>query len=401
MVEEEDASFIMNEEEDEEESLFFEEPEIDQSIFEDRNEEEAIRLIKEYLEFLKKLEEKGWKRKPIFSSFLEETEDLRNKEKKLRAQYPEGSLGWLRHHIMQWSYKLILVSTYGVMGYKTTRFFSATGVNMITFLSRWLLRQTMKVAEEEGIKVIYGDTDSIMFAYDGDLFDAVLKIDEIADRFNRKLRERIRKIFGDVVEADLIYLEPKKIYRYLLFTGAKKRYLGKYVWNEGAIEEKFEALGFEIRRSDSFELLRQVQRDLFEMFSSFSLEELRTILPIYKEELRRKLYSGKLDNLLILEKTVRGSLDKYKNKNIPHLRAARKLIERGLFRPGDRVRWVVVEKHGGETLEEPVPPDSDEVPEIKKSGYDYYWERLEKIFDRFEKAIGAPSSATLLEWWLK
>ena len=91
--------------------------------------------------------------------------------------------------------------------------------------------------------------------------------------------------------------------------------------------------------------------------------------------MRKLLFSKQLDSQLVLKTIVHKNLEKYKS-NQPHVRIAKLLNEKGLFKKGDGVEWVVC---SCKRLQEVRPVISGVVPPLSTSGYNYYWGRLESL----------------------
>lgn len=58
--------------------------------------------------------------------------------------------------------KVVANSAYGCMGYYNSPMFSPVCSSSVTAIGRWLLTFSQNVVQEAGLKVVYGDTDSVM-----------------------------------------------------------------------------------------------------------------------------------------------------------------------------------------------------------------------------------------------
>ena len=335
-----------------------------------------------YVYFAKKLVELKIIKYPFMAKHLDNLLGLRSQIKKEMKQYPEDSLEFMSRNIKQAGIKLVLVSSYGVTGYRNTRFFNAEFVNATTGLGQTILDTLVKLSEKFGFIVIYGDTDSVflkpMFTCNILLLPTI--ITEVAQALNDALKKYLIETYNIPEETYKIFLEPKTVFDTIIFTQAKKKYIGEAIWNEGMYERTKVVVGFEAKRSDAFQLMKEVQENIVNILATAEMDKAEAAVERYLAQVIRELFEGKHDDKLILEMTVRkSSLDKYESDD-PHVRVAKKLKEMNLFRPGDRVRWIVV----AEGKEEPVIPGR-ELPKPTVSGYKYY---IGRIMDMVERLLG-------------
>jgi len=335
--------------------------------------------VKYYIHFARTLMKLGITPYPFMAKHLRDLLELRAKIKKEMKQYPEESLEFMAKNISQAAVKLVLVSSYGVTGYRNTRFFNAEFVNHTTGLGQTILETVTQIAKMFGFHIIYGDTDSVFLKpmMQISLFRLTLLAPTIANLINEELKKKLIKEFGLRPEDYIITLEPKNVYHSILFSKAKKKYLGKTVWIEGLYENKREVVGFEEKRSDAFELMAEVQKNIHEILSTYEMEQVDEAIEQYLTEVAADLFKGKYDDKLILEMSVRKiSLDSYESED-PHVRVARKLKEMNMFRPGDKVRWIVIDEKQEEPVVEGYP-----LPKPTFRGYMYYFNRLMNMVER-------------------
>jgi DNA polymerase-2 len=136
--------------------------------------------------------------------------------------------------------------------------------------------------------------------------------------------------------------------------GSKKRYAGLVVNDDGKEELVFR--GLETVRSDWTLLAKQFQGELF--MRIFRSEPYADYVKSYVDQLR----SGRLDDLLVYRKRLRGKLDSYERGAQPQVRAARLADEHNA-----RVGRPPVYKNGGwisylMTLNGPEPRETSRSP---------------------------------------
>ncbi|UCE85545.1 MAG: DNA polymerase II [Deltaproteobacteria bacterium] len=277
--------------------------------------------------------------------------------------------------------KIMMNAFFGVLGAASCRFFDPEIANAITGFGQQILHWTRDIFEADGVRVLYGDTDSIFAKLSTDAASAAAEAEaaQLRARAEQTLSERIRTEYG--VEPRL-ELELERIFDRILLPqvrggprGSKKRYAG---WSDG----KLEIVGLESVRRDWPAIARRLQEGMLErLFSD------RDILPFVRELVQR-LRAGELDRELVYAKRVRkGSLDRYTATTPPHIQAARKLA--GVVPPV--VRYVITR-----VGPEPVVPGRALPAQIDHA---YYVEHvLRPIADAilphtgrdFDEAIGKP-----------
>ncbi|HZD43620.1 MAG TPA: DNA-directed DNA polymerase, partial [Methanomicrobiales archaeon] len=251
----------------------------------------------------------------ILSELLEE----REKRKDLRNQYPFGSREYVLYDLQQNVIKVIMNSYYGVSGYARFRLYDREIGAAITSVGRAIIEHTRKVIEEMGYHVLYGDTDSCMIQLPpSDLASTI----QTARGIEAKLNASYSDFAQRVLNADHHYFSIKfeKVYSRFFQAGKKKRYGGHLIWKEGKEVDEIDVVGFEIRRSDSPQITRTVQKKVLEMIlKGEGFEKVRS----YMGDVIRKYRGGKfsLDEIGI-PGGIGKQLDQYET-NDAHIRGAK------------------------------------------------------------------------------
>ena len=196
----------------------------------------------------------------IISDLLVEREEKKNE----RNRYSFGSPEYVLYDLQQNVLKVIMNTYYGVSGYTRFRLYDREIGAAVTSVGRAIIEHTRVVIEGLGYRVIYGDTDSCMVLIPpGSLDQTITQARGVEEAVNRSYAAFALQELG----ADRHYFSIKfeKIYRRFFQAGKKKRYAGHLVWKEGKDADEIDVVGFEIRRSDSPQITRTVQRRVMEM----------------------------------------------------------------------------------------------------------------------------------------
>jgi DNA polymerase-2 len=227
--------------------------------------------------------------------------------------------------------KIMLNALFGVLAAPTCRFFDPEVANAITGFGQQTLRWTRDALVEEGVEVLYGDTDSVFARLDPALppegaREAALRL---RASLEARIAERVRREYR--VEPRL-ELELETVYERLFLPrvrggagGSKKRYAG---WAAGRLE----LVGLESVRRDWPAVARRLQTGMLERL--FRDED---VVPFLREVVAR-VCAGELDAELVYAKRLRkGAPEGYTATTPPHVQAARKAGAA----PGSLVRYVV------------------------------------------------------------
>jgi DNA polymerase-2 len=227
--------------------------------------------------------------------------------------------------------KIMMNALFGVLAAPTCRFFDPEVANAITGFGQQTLHWTRDALREEGVEVLYGDTDSVFASLDPALGaeaarDAALRL---RASLEARIAERIRREYR--VEPRLA-LELETVYERFFLPrlrggagGSKKRYAG---WVAGRLD----MVGLESVHRDWPPVTRRLQRGMLER--TFRGEE---VVPFVREVVERVL-AGDLDAELVYARRLRkGSLEGYTATTPPHVQAAR----RAGATAGSVIRYVV------------------------------------------------------------
>jgi DNA polymerase I len=250
--------------------------------------------------------------------------------------------------------KITANSFYGYLGYARSRWYSRDCASSVTAWGRQYIAKTIEEAEKAGLKVIYGDTDSIVVLL-GD------KTDEEAlafmKAFNASLPGAMELELEDFfVRAVFVGKKHEKDP-----AGAKKKYA--MLSTSGRIKIR----GFELVRRDWSKIARDTQRNVLEtILKEGSAEKAANIV----KDVVQRLRSGTVPlSELAISTQLRKGIDKYDSKS-PELSAAKKAVEAGV-KSKDEVEHAVISyvitSHGGSVS------DKAELEEMAKDyDADYY-----------------------------
>ncbi|MGH1370948.1 MAG: DNA polymerase II [Cellvibrionaceae bacterium] len=228
---------------------------------------------------------------------------------------------------MSQAIKIIMNSFYGVLGTPGCRFFDYRLPSSITLRGHQILTRSKELIEEQGHRVIYGDTDSVFVCLNRDEAHNAKALDRVGQALAQSLNQWWCDYLMEHFQLDS-YLEIEYETHYNRFvmptirgsdTGSKKRYAG-LVLEEGKTP-KVIFKGLEAVRTDWTLAARNFQRELYrrvflnEPFEDFLVETVESIR------------NGEQDQNLVYRKRLRRPLDEYLRNIPPHAQAARKADE--------------------------------------------------------------------------
>lgn len=251
--------------------------------------------------------------KNVLTTLLRLRSDIRTAMRKLDPE----SLEYRVLDERQRALKILANASYGYMGWVGARWYFKEGAESITALGRKTISRAIEIARELGLKVIYGDTDSLFTSY----------VKNLVEDFINRVGEEL----GLEIKVD-------KIYRRVFFTEAKKRYVG--LTEDGRID----IVGFEAVRGDWTDIAKEVQEEVARIVLttknvSEAVNHVRKVI----DDVR----SGRVDiEKLIIWKTLTKKVSEYE-VDAPHVMAAKRLEKLGI-RPdvGSKIGYVIVRGSG-------------------------------------------------------
>ncbi|MEM2319441.1 MAG: DNA-directed DNA polymerase I [Candidatus Bathyarchaeia archaeon] len=265
------------------------------------------------------------------------------------------------YNIIQGALKVILNASYGVFGAETFDLYCPPVAEATAALGRHAITKIISKAEELGIQVLYGDTDSIFL--------------------KNPSQEQIREL-EEWTERELkMGLDVDKIYRYAVFSSRKKNYLG--VLEDGSVDVK--GLTGKKRHIPLF-----IKRAFDKMKERLAMVK----TPADFEEAKKDIVQNIRDCYMKLKRREWGSLselafnvvlgeepERYTKTTPQHVKAARILKEGGMeLKAGDLISFVKVV---GAPYVKPV-----EIASKNEIDVDKYIAYLHSTFDQVLDALG-------------
>jgi len=302
--------------------------------------------------------------------------------------------GVLFHDSLQFAIKILMNSFYGVFASSFYRFTHPDLGASITAWARSNIRELIETLESEGHPIVYSDTDSI-FVRAPVADDAPIRIDEDSDRSGYDSAFAVMTKFGsDIAQRFSIEgaeLEFETGLSAFFSHGAKKRYVGRVVWPE----ERMLIRGYEVRRTDSFDLLTEAMTTLFDLIlNGESDASVRSVLDLIARVRARDVEPRDL----VISRSCKGHVDKQGKvdftraydhpERLPYVRAARKRIAAGLaFTPGMKIGYLVTDRSTSPMTVEPWLVEETGVNQDKFDP-EFYAERIATALGRLTEAFG-------------
>ena len=213
--------------------------------------------------------------------------------------------------------KVITNAAYGYAGWVGARWYIKPVAEAASAWGRHTILTATRLAEDKGLTIIYGDTDSLFLTND--------------EKKLVELKAEIKENLGLEVEVG-------EVYKHIFFTEAKKRYAGL------RLDGTLDIVGLEVIRGDWAEVAKKVQEHVLEIIlkeqsPAKAIDYVRTVI----EELKQRKVPFRD---LIIWKTLTKPPEQYAIK-APHVEAAKMLIEKGWrLTGGDKVGFVILAGKG-------------------------------------------------------
>ncbi|MEA2090274.1 MAG: DNA-directed DNA polymerase I [Thermoproteota archaeon] len=303
------------------------------------------------------------KHRALESLLIGSLRDLRVEWYKPRAKdisLPSDLRNW--YNVIQSALKVILNASYGVFGSDSFDLYCPPVAEATAAIARHAIQQIIGKAEELGVEVIYGDTDSVFLKNPREE-----QIETLADWSLSKLK---------------MSLDVDKQYRYAVFSSRKKNYLG--VLEDGEVDVK----GMTGKKRHIPKFIRQAFNEMKERLAKVKTPEdffeakkdIRRIVRNRYVQLKERNWDSLKD--LAFHVTLGKELDRYRKTTPQHVKAAQILQEKTdvEVKVGDLISFV---KTVSEPHVTPVELASDRMVDVDK-----YVGYLQSTFDQVLDAMG-------------
>jgi DNA polymerase I len=259
--------------------------------------------------------------------FFRDTRVMWFKAKSKDKSLDEKTRTW--YSVVEKALKVYVNASYGVTGARHFELFCMPAAESVTAYGRNAIIRAKEKAESMGVRVLYGDTDSVFL-----------------DSPSKEQQEELVKWSQEELGIDL---EVEKTYKYVALSERKKNYIG--VYSTGYVEVK--GLSGKKRNTPSFiqeafqEMLTVLSKvDNLEGFEA-AKDEIRAIVNTVIDRLEGKADSFTPDDLAFRVQLTK-RLNQYGKTTPQHVRAAHMLEDAGYdVPPGTIVEYIKTKGNGG------------------------------------------------------
>jgi DNA polymerase I len=270
--------------------------------------------------------------------------------------------------------KVILNASYGVMGAEIFPLYFLPAAEATTAVGRYIIMETIKKCQANGVEVLYGDTDSLFV--------------------KNPTQEQLHQVIEDTKKEQSVDLEIDKEYRYVVLSNRKKNYLG--VTKDGKVDVK----GLTGKKSHTPPFIKNLFYELLDILSKVeSTKDFEEAKKKISEKISSCAIKVKERKIPIADLAFNVMISKAPSeydKTVPqHIRAAKLLEQHREIKRGDIISYVkILNKPGVKPVE---MARQDEIDSAK------YMEFMESTLDQitssmdldFDSIIGKPKQTGL------
>ncbi len=264
-----------------------------------------------------------------------------------------------QYTVVSQALKVILNASYGVMGAEIFPLYFLPAAEATTAIGRFIILETIKKCEEAGIKVLYGDTDSLFI--------------------KNPTTEQIQRVIVGAKKDHGVELEVDKEYRYVVLSSRKKNYLG--VTKSGKVDVK----GLTGKKSHTPPFIRTLFFELLDILSKVetmeNFEQAKNQFSLKIAEWAKKVEAKEIPLKDLAFNVMISKAPSEYIKTVPqHIRAAKLLESIREIKKGDIISYVkILNKPGVKPVE---MVRQDEVDSKK------YMEFMESTLDQITSSMG-------------
>lgn len=258
----------------------------------------------------------------FFTTILKELVNHRSILKKQLATLKKGEKDYKLLDIRQKTLKILTNAFYGYTGWAQAKWYRRECAEATSAWGRYFIKKAKDIAQDMGLEVLYGDTDSLFV--------------KLSDK--QELKSLVKAFIKRVREELPLDMDIDNFYRVIFFTESKKRYAG--------LTEKGEIIvrGLEVRRGDWCDLAKELQSEVIRIILE---EEDPGKAAKFVKDIISRVSDGKVPlSELVIHKTLTKSIARYESAQA-HVRAAEKAIELDLAAEiGTKISYVIVKGTG-------------------------------------------------------
>lgn len=239
----------------------------------------------------------------------------------------ERTRGW--YTVVEKALKVFVNASYGVTGAQHFELFCMPAAESVTAFGRHAILQTKKKAESMGVRVLYGDTDSVFL-----------------DNPSKEQQEELVRWSQEVLGIDL---EVEKTFKYVALSDRKKNYIG--VYKSGHVEVK----GLSGKKRNTPDFVQEAFRKMLDVLSKVdnvegfeaAKEEIREIVNHVLDRLEGKTEPYSPEDLAFRVQMTK-PIENYGSTMPQHVRAAKMLRDAGYdIQSGQLIEYIKTKDEAG------------------------------------------------------
>ncbi|OWB67229.1 hypothetical protein B5S30_g2585 [[Candida] boidinii] len=270
----------------------------------------------------------------VFPKLLNALVSRRREVKKLLKDPRSTAIEKAQYDIKQQALKVTANSMYGCLGYVNSRFYAKPLAMLVTNRGREILMDTRQLAESIGLRVVYGDTDSVMIDTGTKSYPEAIKV---GDDFKVKVNERYK----------LLEIDIDNVFKKLLLHSKKKYAALDTSFKDGKEICNLEVKGLDMKRREYCPLSKEVSTYILEkILGDSEPEEALNEIYQYLEKISSDLKENKIP---MVKLKINTKLSKAPHlypggKSMPAVQVALRLLNQGkIIKAGSVMTFIITD----------------------------------------------------------